>query len=67
MRGNYKLVITGGNKPELFDVERDPQERRNIKAEHPHITEDLATQLNDWIKTERNPPATQSAGRSSDE
>ena len=41
MRGELKLVITNGGRPELFDVEADPAERRNVIAEHP----DLAKQL----------------------
>jgi arylsulfatase A-like enzyme len=67
MRGDLKLVITGGNKPELFDVERDPTERRNIRAEHPKIAEDLESQIKAWLATERKVPATRTAGRSSDE
>ena len=34
MHGDMKMVATGGNRPELFNVELDPAERRNIAAEH---------------------------------
>ena len=35
MRGDLKLVVTHGGKPELFDVVTDPAERRDVAAEHP--------------------------------
>ena len=35
MRGDEKLVITNGGKPELFDVKADPAERRNLSAPPP--------------------------------
>ena len=32
LRGNLKLVVTNGGKPELFDVVVDPAERRDLSA-----------------------------------
>jgi arylsulfatase A-like enzyme len=52
MRGDRKLVITHGGKPELFDVESDPSERRNIVAEHPELAKQLEKELKDWLGTE---------------
>jgi arylsulfatase A-like enzyme len=52
MRGDRKLVITHGGRPELFDVENDPGERRNIVAEHPELAKQLEKELKDWLATE---------------
>jgi len=52
MRGNLKLVVTSGGKPELFDVERDPAERRNLIAEHPELARTLQDELKAWLATE---------------
>jgi hypothetical protein len=52
MRGDLKLVITHGGKPELFNVENDVGERRNIVAEHPELAKQLEKELKDWLATE---------------
>jgi arylsulfatase A len=52
MRGRLKLVITQGGKPDLFDVETDPAERRNIAAEKPEMVERLERELKEWLATE---------------
>ncbi len=52
MRGNLKLVITSGGRPELFDVEKDLSERRNIITEHPPLAKRLEKELKDWLATE---------------
>ena len=52
MRGPFKLVITGGGKPELYDVVGDPAERRDVSAEHPELTRQLRDELAAWLKTE---------------
>ena len=54
MRGKLKLVITGGGRPELFDVEADPAERRNAIAEHPELAKQLAAEVKAWLATERS-------------
>ncbi len=51
MRGDLKLVITNQGAAELFDVEKDPAERRNIAARHPLVAQ-LGKELNDWLATE---------------
>jgi arylsulfatase A-like enzyme len=50
--GRFKLVITGGGKPELFDVVDDQAERRDVSADHPEITKKLAQALSSWLKSE---------------
>ncbi|HEV3167460.1 MAG TPA: sulfatase-like hydrolase/transferase [Isosphaeraceae bacterium] len=52
MRAAFKLVITSGGRPELFDVVADPAERRNISAEHPDVVEQLQNGLKAWLATE---------------
>jgi arylsulfatase A-like enzyme len=52
LRGNHKLVITNDGRPELFDVEADPAERRNIAAQLPEITKRLRGELNAWLASE---------------
>jgi arylsulfatase A-like enzyme len=51
MRGDLKLVITNQGAAELFDVEKDPAERRNIAAGHPLVAQ-LRKELDDWLATE---------------
>lgn len=51
MRGDLKLVITSRGAAELFDVEKDPAERRNIAAGHPLVAQ-LRKELEDWLATE---------------
>jgi arylsulfatase A len=52
LRGQFKLVITRGGKPELFNVEDDPAERRDISAQYPKITRQLRAELDAWLETE---------------
>ena len=52
MRGNYKLVGVNNGPPELFDVEADPGERRNIIAEHGELAARLKAELKAWLATE---------------
>ncbi len=52
MRGPFKLVVTHGGKPELYDVVSDPAERRDLSAQYPELTEQLRHELDAWLKTE---------------
>jgi arylsulfatase A-like enzyme len=52
MRGRFKLVLTGDAPPELFDVEADPAERRNVIAEHAELAQDLRARIKAWLATE---------------
>ncbi len=55
MRGDEKLVITGGGRPELFDVKDDPAERKNIAALRPERVKRLNEELKAWMATEIAP------------
>jgi arylsulfatase A len=52
MRGDKKLVVSGGSAAELFDVVRDPAERRNVIAENRELAEKMRKELTAWIATE---------------
>jgi hypothetical protein len=52
LRGDMKLVITGGNRPELFDVDNDPAERRSVIADYPKLAKELQDELKAWLATE---------------
>ncbi len=52
MRGDWKLVITNGSRPELFQLPGDPAERRNVIADHEDIAGGLRAELEAWLKTE---------------
>jgi arylsulfatase A len=54
LEGQFKLVITGGGKPELYNVVDDPAERRDVAAEHAALTKRLGKELAAWLKTEVN-------------
>jgi arylsulfatase A len=52
LRGPFKMVVTRGGKPELFDVDGDPAERRDISAQYPELTRQLRSELDAWLQTE---------------
>jgi len=52
MRGDFKLVITQGGRPELFNVEVDPAERRNVAAQYPEVARSLGGELKIWLASE---------------
>ena len=52
MRGQFKLLVSGGGRSELYDVVGDPAERRDVSAEHPELTKELRDELAAWLKTE---------------
>ena len=52
LSGQFKLVITGGGKPELYDVVGDPAARRDVSAGYPELTKQLRDELAAWLKTE---------------
>jgi arylsulfatase A-like enzyme len=52
MSGRFKLVTVNNGQPELFDVEADPGERRNIIAEHGEMATRLRAELKAWLATE---------------
>lgn len=52
--GNWKL-LRGGDREYLFDLQVDPQEKRNLLREHPKIADRLRHELVAWCET-LNPP-----------
>jgi len=51
--GRFKLVLTprpNGDVLELFDLEADPAETRNVATAHPEVTRDLEERLRAWIE-----------------
>jgi hypothetical protein len=53
MRGKWKLLALDGKPVELFDVEADPNEKRNIMADHPDLVASLSAQLTQWLSAPR--------------
>lgn len=45
----YKYIRGSDESEELYDVEQDPEERFDIASTEPDITEDLATDLGEWV------------------
>ncbi len=52
IRGDFKLVVTRGGKPELYNVVADPEERRDVAASRPDFTRQLNDELKTWLGTE---------------
>ena len=52
MKGDLKMVITGSNKPELFNVEADPAERRTLQAVHPGVLKEFDAAAQQWLASE---------------
>ncbi len=65
MRGDFKLVVTRGGKPELYNVVTDPEERRDVAAGLPGLTRQLDDELKAWLQTEISRPQEQSRGKRS--
>ena len=57
IRGDFKLVVTRGGKPELYNVVADPAERRDVSASHADLTRQLNDELKAWLETEVARPA----------
>ena len=51
MRGDFKLVVSHGAKPELYRTASDPAERRDVSAEHPETAEGLRKELETWLRS----------------
>jgi arylsulfatase A-like enzyme len=52
MKGDLKIVVAGGNNPELYDVESDPSERRELNEVYPDVVKKLKGDLEAWLATE---------------
>ncbi len=53
MRGRWKLLALSGKPVELFDIEADPNEKRNVMAGHPDLVAPLTAQLRDFLNASR--------------
>ncbi len=62
LRGDLKLVITGANRPEMFDLARDAAERRNVVAEHQPLARQMRQELEAWLASETRKRPRASAG-----
>jgi len=48
-RGKWKMLARNGEPTELFDVEADLFERKNLIKAKPELVEELSQQLRDWL------------------
>ncbi|MCG6158009.1 sulfatase family protein [Rubinisphaera margarita] len=53
MRGQWKLLALNGKPVELFNIEADPNERRDVLDDHPELVESLTAELNAWLQAPR--------------
>jgi arylsulfatase A-like enzyme len=55
MSDRYKLIIEGDTPNslgyELYDIEEDPFETKNLADQHPEIAEEMAAALREWQKS----------------
>lgn len=49
--GKWKLLAWGDGKTELYDLDADPGETRNVAPEHSEIVERLRARLTEWDQT----------------
>jgi arylsulfatase A-like enzyme len=46
-RGRWKLIVKAKAEPELFNLENDLGEQKNVAAEHPELVAELKQRLAD--------------------
>ena len=56
LTGRYKLLMPGANRgkeqvPELYDLEKDPEEKNNIASQNPEIVKAMRAELLEWQKS----------------
>jgi arylsulfatase A-like enzyme len=54
----HKLIWPIGGEPEVYDLERDPNEKIDITGVHPELEEVLTEQLRQWMSTVESGPST---------
>jgi len=55
LRGQWKLLALNGDPVELFDIEADPNEQRNVLKNHPDLVATLTAELREWLNAPRTP------------
>ncbi len=53
-KGDYKLHYDYNGKAELYNIEEDIFEKRDLSTVKPMMTHDMLVQLTDWLKTNCN-------------
>ena len=53
MRGKWKLLSMNGKPVELFDIEADPNEKRNVINDHPDRVVSMTAELKEWLSAPR--------------
>lgn len=60
--GQWKLLVfRDGSHAELFDIDADPQETKNLAAIHPEVSDRLSKQVRAWDKQVRSHSASKPA------
>jgi len=58
MKGRYKLVAEGQSPNsqgfELYDIQNDPGEKRNMADEHPEMVKEMQTEMRKWQESVLN-------------
>ena len=49
-RGDMKLILDSGAKPQLYDLRRDPGEKTNLAAQNPSLVAQLTSAIEAWGK-----------------
>jgi arylsulfatase len=47
--GQYKLIVSEGHAPELYDLAADPGEERNLASQRPEVAAELENELQSWV------------------
>lgn len=53
IQGKWKLLARDGNPVELFDIEEDPNELRNVMSENPAMVSSLRIEIEQFLKAPR--------------
>ena len=55
IQGKWKLLARDGNPVELFNIEDDPNELRNLMSENPAMVSSLRIEIEQFLKAPRTP------------
>ena len=51
---DWKLILTAGKKPQLYNIHNDPQERNNLYMQHPEKVQELSKLMKEQIFSNNN-------------